>query len=164
MVASKHFLGDDSHHEQEEKQASLRETFIHNASETAFTTTWVFAAYVAYESLVLIIGPEHVEAAFGAAGILAVIVGAVVGLIPGCGPQIVFVTLYCQGLVPFSALLANAISQDGDALFPVLAMHRRTALLATVVTTVPALVIGILVYVSGLDPMLAMAAGPAAGP
>lgn len=164
MVASRHFLGDDTHHEHEEKQSSLRETFIHNASETAFTTTWVFVAYVAYGSLVLIIGPEHVEAAFLSAGLLAVIMGAIVGLVPGCGPQIVFVTLYCQGFVPFSAVLANAISQDGDALFPVLAMHRRTALLATVVTTVPALVIGVIAYFSGIDQLLALVPSPGAGP
>ena len=118
---------------------------------------------MAYESPVLIIGPGHVEAAFLSAGVLAVVMGAVIGLIPGCGPQIVFVTLYCQGLVPFSAVLANAISQDGDALFPVLAMHRKTALVATVVSTVPALIIGVIAYYSGIDQALALAAPPPAG-
>jgi hypothetical protein len=75
-----------------------------------------------------------------------VVVGAFLGLIPGCGPQILFVTMFARGLLPFAALLANAISQDGDALFPLLVLDRRSALLATVVTTVPAILLGLLVY------------------
>jgi len=49
-------------------------------------------------------------------------------------------------LVPFSAVLANAISQDGDALFPLIAIDKRSALWATVVNTIPALVVGLLAY------------------
>ena len=77
---------------------------------------------------------------------MAVIIGALIGIIPGCGPQIIFVTLYTKGLIPFSALLANAISQDGDALFPLIAIDKKSALLATVLNTIPALIIGILFY------------------
>ncbi len=49
-------------------------------------------------------------------------------------------------MVPFAALLANAISQDGDALFPLLAIDRRSSLIATVITTIPALLLGIGAY------------------
>ena len=55
-------------------------------------------------------------------------------------------SLYLKGMLPFAALVANAISQDGDALFPLLAIDRRSSLTATVITTIPALVLGILVY------------------
>jgi hypothetical protein len=71
---------------------------------------------------------------------------AAIGLIPGCGPQIVVITLYIQGSLPFSALLANAISNDGDALFPALALAPKAATIASMLTTVPALTFGYLVY------------------
>ena len=41
------------------------------------------------------------------------------GFLPGCGPQIVVATFYLNGYIPLSAELGNAISNDGDALFPV---------------------------------------------
>jgi hypothetical protein len=56
------------------------------------------------------------------------------------------VALFVKGLVPFAAVLANAISQDGDALFPLLAIDRKSSLWATVITTIPALVFGIAFY------------------
>ena len=40
------------------------------------------------------------------------------------------------------ALAANAISQDGDALFPLLVRHRVASLWATLHTTIPALILG----------------------
>ena len=41
-----------------------------------------------------------------------------------------------------SALAANAISNDGDALFPALALAPRAALAASIVTALPALLVG----------------------
>ena len=40
-------------------------------------------------------------------------------------------TLYVNGVIPFSAQLANAISNDGDALFPAIAIAPKAAILAT---------------------------------
>ena len=65
---------------------------------------------------------------------------------PRNGPQIVTVTLQCNGVIAFSAVLANAISQDGDALFPVLAMAQKVALMATVTTTLPAIICGCIAF------------------
>jgi hypothetical protein len=44
--------------------------------------------------------------------------------------------------VPFSALIANAISTDGDALFPAIALAPRAAIAATLYSAVPALLVG----------------------
>ncbi|HHY10647.1 MAG TPA: arsenic efflux protein [Firmicutes bacterium] len=146
-------IGDDTHEESEMKLASLKETIVHNAQETAFVGTWVFFAYLAYELFVLALGSGHYltgEAAIAAfltqKGMWAVITGVLVGIIPGCGPQIIFVTLYTRGFVPFAALLANAISQDGDALFPLIAIDKRSALWTTIFNTLAALVVGVLAY------------------
>lgn len=153
MVLSKKFLVADTHEESEMKLASIKETLIHNAQETAFVGTWVFAAYLAYELFVLLLGSgshaagEAVMAQFLAqTGLLAVLIGVLIGVIPGCGPQIIFVTLFTKGLVPFAAVLANAVSQDGDALFPLIAIDRRSAFWATLITTIPALVLGLVAY------------------
>jgi hypothetical protein len=69
-----------------------------------------------------------------------------VGLLPGCGPQIMVTGLYLQGAIPLSAQIANAISNDGDALFPAIALAPKAALIATVYSTVPALMAGYTYY------------------
>lgn len=147
FVAGKKFLAASDHEGQEHKLYSIKETFIHSGGEVAFVATWVFVAYLFYELLVLAVGGSEVIASWmTAAGFLSVVLGSAVGLIPGCGPQVIFVSLFAKGMVPFSALLANAISQDGDALFPLMALHRPSALKATIVTTVPALIVGGIAY------------------
>jgi hypothetical protein len=153
MIMGKKFLADDTHEESEIKMMSLKETFIHGAQETAFVGTWVFVAYLIYEIGVFAMGGGDYGAGelimkemMMAAGLYSVILGAVIGLVPGCGPQIIFVALFTKGMVPFAAVLANAISQDGDALFPLLAIDRKSSLWATVITTVPAFVFGIVFY------------------
>ena len=152
-ILGKKFLRDDSHEEMEIKLMSLKETLIHNAQETAFVGMWVFLAYALYQLVVFAVGGGNLEAGeatafrmMTAAGLYSVIIGALVGLIPGCGPQVIFVTLYTKGWLPFAALISNAISQDGDALFPLLAMDKKSSLWATVITTVPALLFGLLIY------------------
>ena len=147
FVISKRFFRDDTHEESEHKLMSMKETFIHNAVDTAFVGFWVFVAYLIYEITVMFIGGDAVmEGWMIASGITSVFIAALIGLIPGCGPQVLFVSLYLKGIFPFAALIANAISQDGDALFPLLALDRKSALYATIITTIPAIVVGLVVY------------------
>ncbi|KTG10904.1 hypothetical protein AUR64_06915 [Haloprofundus marisrubri] len=124
---------------------SAYETFQHAAMETSMVTVWVIGAYLVYEYGVAIFAID-IGALTAAAGVLAPIAGAALGLIPGCAPQIVFAGLYAEGAIPFSALTANAISQDGDALFPLMAIDMKAAIIATIYTTIPALISGILLY------------------
>lgn len=153
VILSKKFIQDDTHEEAEIKLQSFKETIIHNAQETAFVALWVFVAYLIYEFFVLGLGKgvyldgESLMAGFlSKTGLSAVIMGTLIGIIPGCGPQIIFVSLFVKGLVPFSALLANAISQDGDALFPLLAIDRKSSLWATLFNTIAALIVGLVAY------------------
>ena len=124
---------------------SVFETLTHAAMETSFVTVWVIAAYLVYEYSILFTGVD-IGGLAAAAGVIAPIAGAAVGLIPGCGPQIVLSTAYAQGAIPFSALAANAISQDGDALFPLIAIDKTAAVVASVYTTLPALVVGVVLH------------------
>ena len=63
------------------------------------------------------------------------------GFLPGCGPQVVVATFYLNGYIPLSAELGNAISNDGDALFPAIALAPKAAILATLYSAIPALVV-----------------------
>lgn len=147
MICSKRLVQTQTHEEVEHKLHSLKETLAHNAQETAFVGTWVFVAYLIYGLGVHFVGGEQVvEAAMTSAGLGAVLLGVAVGIIPGCGPQVLFVSLYLKGMFPFAALLANAISQDGDAIFPLIAMDRNAALWSTVINTIVAAIIGVTFY------------------
>ncbi|HZK02577.1 MAG TPA: putative manganese transporter [Anaerovoracaceae bacterium] len=147
MICSKKFIQAQTHEDEEHKLFSLKETFAHNAQETAFVGTWVFFAYLVYELGVYFAGGEQVIAnVMTSAGLTSVFVGVLIGIIPGCGPQVIFVSLYLKGMFPFAALLANSISQDGDALFPLIAMDRKAAFWATVINTIPAILVGVVAY------------------
>ena len=122
---------------------TMRETMRHSAREASFVTVWVAVAYVGWAVFSGATGFDGSQMVF--IGVAGVVVGALVGLIPGCAIQIVFTGLYVSGGLPLPTLVANAISQDGDALIPLAALRRRSAAAATLITTVPALVVGLAV-------------------
>ena len=82
--------------------------------------------------------------------IFVILLAVAIGIIPESGPHLVFVTLYLNGIVPFSVLLANSISQDGHTALPLLASSRKTFLKAKAVNIIIGAVVGILLYLSGL--------------
>jgi len=108
---------------------------------TSFITAWVVVAFALYELAVAGLNLD-LGAWLQAAAPLVPGIAVLVGLIPGCGPQIVVTTLYLSGVAPLSAQLGNAIANDGDALFPAIAVAPRAALVATVYSAFPALVVG----------------------
>ena len=129
-----------------ERFGSAYETFEHAAMETSMVTVWVIAGYLLYEYTMGVFSLD-LRALSAAAGVFAPMAGAALGLVPGCTPQIIFAQLYAvEEVIPFSALVANAISQDGDALFPLMAIDMKAAIVATIYTTIPALIVGVLVH------------------
>jgi len=113
--------------------------------DTHFVTAWVVASFMLFEILVSVVGLD-LKTWFMHYAYLAPLIAVVIGFLPGCGPQIIVTTLYIQGIIPFSALAANAISNDGDALFPAIAMAPKAAVIATLYTSIPALVVGYGLY------------------
>jgi hypothetical protein len=110
------------------------------AEETAFIAVWVIGAYLAYDYVVHYAGLD-LQAMFATVGPLLPLIGILIGLVPGCGPQVLVATLYINGLIPFAALVGNAISNDGDALFPAIALNPKAALWATLYSTIPAMIV-----------------------
>ena len=105
--------------------------------DTCFVTVWVAFAYLIYELGIHFTGVD-LKQLFETWAPLVPLIAIMVGFIPGCGPQVVVVTMYLNGLVPFSAEIGNAISNDGDALFPAIAMAPKAAVIATLYSAIPA--------------------------
>jgi hypothetical protein len=108
--------------------------------DTNFITTWVVFAFVGYELLVTTFHLDLV-AALAVWAPLVPAMAIAIGLIPGCGPQILVTSLYVSGAIPLSAQLGNAIANDGDALFPAIAVAPKAALLATIYSALPAILV-----------------------
>lgn len=100
---------------------------------------------IALTALHFLPGHDKIEAFAGAnASVkwLILISAALVGLIPESGPHLVFVTLFANGTLPLSVLLANSIVQDGHGLLPMLAHSRRDFILVKLIKFIIALAIG----------------------
>ncbi len=110
------------------------------AEETSFIAVWVIGAYLAFDYVVAYAGLD-LKTMFNSIAVLLPLVAIVIGFIPGCGPQVLVTTLYINGLIPFSALMGNAISNDGDALFPAIALNPKVAMLATLYSAIPAVLV-----------------------
>ena len=109
-------------------------------SDTNFITGWVILAFLAYE-LTIYLGNINLESIFKSYFIFIPLIAILIGFLPGCGPQILVTTLYLNGIIPLSAQIGNAISNDGDALFPAIALHPKAALIATIYSGIPALLV-----------------------
>ncbi|SDG01764.1 Putative, 10TM heavy-metal exporter [Limimonas halophila] len=107
---------------------------------TNFVTVWVVVGFLVYELGVHFTGID-LGGIFHTWAYLVPLLAVVVGFLPGCGPQIVVTTLYIQEVVPLSAQLGNAISNDGDALFPAIAIAPKAAIVATLYSAVPAVMV-----------------------
>lgn len=83
---------------------------------------WTFGALLLMN---LLIDHLQLEDWIQANRLLMLLVACLVGLIPESGPHLVFLTLYTQGAVPFSVLLASSVVQDGHGMLPLLADSRR---------------------------------------
>jgi len=79
---------------------------------------WTFGALLLMHLLV-----DHLQLGdwIQANRLLMLLVACLVGIIPESGPHLVFLTLFTQGVVPFSLLLSSSIVQDGHGMLPLLA-------------------------------------------
>ena len=131
-----------------EDRSSLNNVLVNAVAEISYVISWIFIAYVIYDIIVIFIGGEQQIANLVLyAGLGSVIIGALLGLIPGCGIQIILMSFYLKGNLPLGAVIANSISQDGDALFPIIAMDKKSAFWATIITTIPAVLVGAIIYI-----------------
>ncbi len=72
-----------------------------------------------------------------------------VGIIPESGPHMVFITLFAQGHIPFSVLLANSIVQDGHGMLPLLAESRRAFIRVKLINMLVGALVGYVLMLLG---------------
>ncbi len=101
---------------------------------------WTFGAL-----LVIELGTHylHVEDWIRSGPLVVLLIACLMGLIPQSGPHLMFVTLFAQGMIPFSILLASSIVQDGHGMLPLLAHSRKDFVKVKVVNFGVGLTVGL---------------------
>lgn len=107
---------------------------------------WIFGTLLVFHFLMSYI---NIEAWITENMLYLLIIAVLVGIIPESGPHFIFITLFAQGIIPFSVLLASSISQDGHGMLPLLAESKRGFLGVKLVNMIYALIVGLIAYAIG---------------
>lgn len=110
------------------------------AADTNFIFAWVVLSFLIFEVASKWFPYDLSEILYYSAPILPLF-AIFAGFIPGCGPQILITSMYLSNILPLSSQIGNAISNDGDALFPALALAPKQALVATLLSAIPAVIV-----------------------
>ena len=128
------------------QMASIHENSLRRVADTTcFVTVWVIIAFVTYE-LIDLSTKGLIFDSLKYFGPFIPLMAIIIGFIPGCGPQIMITSMYVSGQIPMSAQIGNSISNDGDALFPAIAISAKAAIIATLYSAIPAIFIAYLWY------------------
>ena len=106
---------------------------------TNFVTTWVICGFLVFE-IFMYITSYNLKTIFDIWLPFIPLIAILFGFLPGCGPQVLVTTFYLNGFIPLSAEIGNAISNDGDALFPAIALAPKAAIVATLYSAIPAFI------------------------
>ena len=82
--------------------------------------------------------------------LLLIGLAALIGIIPESGPHLIFLTLYAQGLIPFSVLLTSSIVQDGHGLLPLLSYSVRDTINVKIFNVAFGLLVGLILLSFGV--------------
>jgi hypothetical protein len=104
---------------------------------------WTFIAFLLIE---FILGYFDLDHWLESNTIIVLIAALLIGLIPQSGPHIIFITMFANGLLPFSVLLANSVVQDGHGAMPLLAESGRSFIILKGIK----LLIGLLIGIAGI--------------
>ncbi|NLE63260.1 MAG: arsenic efflux protein [Bacteroidales bacterium] len=98
-----------------------------------------------------ILNYNPIETIFGNAyaGIILLLFVLLIGFIPQSGPHLIVLFLFMQGLIPFSALLANSILQEGHAGLPLIAESPKSFISIKIIKFIIALAVGLSGFLIG---------------
>ncbi len=100
---------------------------------------WVFGVLIAMHYVEHLI---NVKDWISSNSFIVLLIAVLIGIIPESGPHLIFVTLFFQGALPFSILLANSISQDGHGMLPMLAESQKAFWAVKIINIAFALLVG----------------------
>jgi hypothetical protein len=108
---------------------------------------WTFGAL-----LVVQVGFQylHIEEIGTGYKLLLLLLGALIGLIPESGPHLIFVSLFAQGVIPFSVLLTSSIVQDGHGMLPLLSYSVKDSMKIKAFNFTYGIIIGLILFAAGL--------------
>lgn len=108
---------------------------------------WLFSTMLAIDFLMATVDVEKI---IPQNKLLLIILAALIGIVPESGPHLAFTILFSKGIIPFSVLLANTISQDGHGLLPLMSYSLKDTFYVQIFTTLIALIVGIVLFLIGL--------------
>jgi hypothetical protein len=74
--------------------------------------------------------------------LIILLIAVLIGIIPESGPHIVFITLFVNGTIPFSILIASSIVQDGHGALPLLAESKKSFIYMKLINILVGFIIG----------------------
>lgn len=81
--------------------------------------------------------------------IFFILFAALIGIIPESGPNLIIVSLFANGLVPFSVLLTNSIVQDGHGMLPLFSYSISDSIKIKLFNFTIGLIIGLILFILG---------------
>jgi hypothetical protein len=108
---------------------------------------WIFATLFIVE---LIVQNFDVATILPKNMLLLLGLAALVGIIPESGPHLIFLTLFAQGLIPFSVFFTNTLVQDGHGLLPLLSCSPKAAIQVKAYNVVFSLAVGLALFAAGI--------------
>ena len=109
---------------------------------------WIFFTMLAVDFLMKNFELEPLIS--GLPELALIVFAALIGIVPESGPHLLFVLLFSRGLIPFSVLLVNTLSQDGHGLLPLLSYSVKDTIYVQIFTSLFALVVGIALFLIGV--------------
>ena len=82
--------------------------------------------------------------------VIVLLSAAVIGILPISGPNVMFITMFSQGILPFSVILTNSIVQDGHGLLPIIGFSVEDAVKIKVFNILFGLAVGFILMAFGL--------------
>ncbi len=107
---------------------------------------WTFAAIFLIE---FAIHEYDLNAIISGKLIWVLLAAALIGMIPQSGPNLIFVTMYYEGTIPFSILFTNMVINSGHALLPLLSISLRDSILIKLIGFGCGLGLGIIFFLLG---------------
>ncbi len=111
------------------------------------TALWTFGAL-----LVVGFGLKyfHLESFSAQYPLLLLFIAGLMGLVPESGPHMIFVTLFANGMIPFSVLFTSTFVQDGHGMLPMLSFSVKDSLFIKSVNLGTGILIGLIFFLFGL--------------
>lgn len=81
---------------------------------------------------------------------VVLLLSVLIGIIPDSGPHLIFVSLFAQGLIPFSILLSSSIVQDGHGMLPMLSFSVKDSISIKIFNALIGLILGSILLLLGL--------------